>query len=67
MKKASIDKEGAAHLLRHAMATHMLDNGADLRYVQEMLGHQQLNTTQVYTRVAIKRLKDVYTLSHPRG
>jgi len=67
MKKASIDKEGAAHLLRHAMATHMLDNGADLRYVQEMLGHQQLNTTQVYTRVAIKRLKQVHKSTHPSG
>ena len=65
MKKADINKEGAAHLLRHAMATHMLDNGADVRHVQEMLGHQQLNTTQVYTRVAIRKLKEVHKQTHP--
>jgi integrase/recombinase XerD len=65
MKKADINKEGAAHLLRHAMATHMLDNGTDVRHVQEMLGHQQLNTTQVYTRVAIRKLKEVHQRTHP--
>jgi len=65
LKKADINKEGAAHLLRHAMATHMLDNGANLRHVQEMLGHQQLNTTQVYTRVAIRKLKEVHANTHP--
>jgi len=67
MKKAGIDKEGAAHLLRHAMATHMLDNGADIRFIQEMLGHKQLDTTQVYTRVAIGQLKRVHRESHPSG
>lgn len=50
-----------------AMATHMLENDADVRHVQEMLGHQQLNTTQVYTRVAIRKLKEVHANTHPLG
>lgn len=62
---ADIGKEGGAHLFRHTLATLMLDGGADLRYVQEMLGHADISTTQIYTRVAIRKLKEVYEKSHP--
>ncbi|MDH5648556.1 MAG: site-specific tyrosine recombinase XerC [Gammaproteobacteria bacterium] len=60
-----IDKPGACHLFRHAMATHMLENGADIRYIQMMLGHANLNTTEIYTRVSIKKLKAVHAATHP--
>lgn len=65
IKKAHIDKEGACHLFRHTMATLMLDNGADTRYIQEMLGHAKLSTTQIYTKVSIKKLKEIHTKTHP--
>jgi integrase/recombinase XerD len=57
--------EGACHLLRHAMATHMLEGGADIRYIQAMLGHSDLSSTQVYTRVSIGTLKAVHSEAHP--
>jgi integrase/recombinase XerD len=67
MKKAGITKPGACHLLRHSCATDMHLNGADIRYVQEMLGHARLETTQIYTHVNIKALADVHARTHPHG
>ena len=65
VEAADIGKQGSCHLFRHTMATLMLENGADIRYLQEMLGHQSLETTQAYTRVSIRKLKEVHTKTHP--
>lgn len=62
---AGISKTGACHLFRHTMATLMLENGADIRFIQAMLGHADISTTQIYTHVAIGKLKEVYTRTHP--
>jgi len=65
IEQAGIGKPGACHIFRHTMATLMLDNGADIRHIQMMLGHSQLSTTEIYTQVSIKKLKEVHTLTHP--
>jgi integrase/recombinase XerD len=63
--KSEIGKTGGCHLFRHTMATLMLENGADVRVIQEMLGHARLSTTELYTRVSINLLKQVYSATHP--
>jgi len=62
---AGIDKPGACHIFRHSMATHMLENGADIRHIQLILGHSVLTTTEIYTQVSIRKLKEVHALTHP--
>jgi len=65
VKAADIGKRGSCHLFRHSCATHMLENGADVRLIQQLLGHARLDTTQIYTEVAIKALKETHARTHP--
>ncbi len=60
-------KTGSCHLFRHTMATLMLENGAGIRYVQMMLGHADIKTTQIYTQIHIQKLKEIHTATHPAG
>jgi integrase/recombinase XerD len=65
VQRANLGKHGGCHLFRHTMATLMLENGADIRFIQAMLGHADLKSTQIYTHVAVKQLKAIHTATHP--
>ena len=65
VRAAEIGKSGACHIFRHTMATLMLEGGADIRYIQAMLGHVRLDTTQIYTHVSIRMLKQIHSATHP--
>ena len=66
-KKANIKTDITPHVLRHSFAAHLLENGADLKSIQEMLGHADIASTQVYSRLINNKIKDVYAKAHPRA
>ena len=67
MEQASLSCKGSCHMLRHCCATHMLEGGADIRYIQQLLGHEKLETTAIYTEVNIRQLQEVHRRCHPSG
>lgn len=65
VQSSGVEKQGACHIFRHTMATLMLENGADIRYIQAILGHERLETTQIYTRTSLRKLLEVHSATHP--
>jgi len=65
VNKAELNKRGSCHMFRHTMATLMLEGGADIRFIQQMLGHSELSSTEIYTQVSIKKLKEIHSMTHP--
>ncbi len=65
VRAADLGKTGSCHLFRHACATLMLENGADIRFIRQMLGHAKLETTEIYTHVSIRQLKAIHESTHP--
>ena len=63
--EAGIKRKGGCHLFRHSCATHMLEGGADIRFIQQLLGHEKLETTAIYTEVSIQQLQEVHSRCHP--
>jgi integrase/recombinase XerD len=65
VERSGVGKPGSCHMFRHTAATLMLDGGADIRFIEQLLGHENLQTTQIYTRVAISKLQEVHAATHP--
>ncbi len=66
-ERAGVTRDVSPHTMRHSFATHLLDGGADVRVVQELLGHASVTTTQIYTLVTVENLREVFATSHPRA